>query len=118
MADRGRDKKEDAITKKASWMVPISHGYHVVERQQSFSGGLDDSDCDSVVVQREQIEEIELWFFGVFNAQVGDRVTKYLQSHLFGRKMKEVKLSPFEKLCLFNVNKGTITMNRQVSSLP
>ncbi|XP_015887861.1 putative protein phosphatase 2C-like protein 44 isoform X2 [Ziziphus jujuba] len=92
VGDIGRDKKEGAITKNASWMIPISHGYHVVERHKSFSGGLDDSDCDSVVVQREQIEEIELWFFGLFDALVGDRVTKYLQSHLFGRKMKESRI--------------------------
>nr|XP_028952434.1 putative protein phosphatase 2C-like protein 44 [Malus domestica] len=48
-----------------------------------------DSDSDFVVAQREQIEELELWFFGVFDARVGDRVTKYMQSHLFDKKPKE-----------------------------
>lgn len=69
-------------------MMPVSHGYHVVE-DQSFKGGSDASDCDSVVVQREQIEELELWFFGVFDAEVGDRITKYMQSHLFERNPNE-----------------------------
>lgn len=69
--------------------MPISHGYHVVE-DQPFRGGSDDSDCDSVVVQREQIDELELWLFGVFDARIGDGVTKYLQSHLFDRNPKQV----------------------------
>ena len=70
-------------------MMPISHGYHVVE-DQSFKGGADESDYDSVVVQREQIEELELWFFGISDAQIGHGVTKYLQSHLFDKNPKEV----------------------------
>lgn len=80
-------KREYEIAKKQSWMMPISHGYHVVE-DQSCRGGSDVSDCDSVVVQREQVDEIELWFFGVFDAQVGDSVTKFMQSHFFDRKLK------------------------------
>ncbi|KAK1592969.1 hypothetical protein Q3G72_033544 [Acer saccharum] len=84
----GRSKKAEIdITKRPSWMTPISHGYHVVE-DQSFRGGPDDSEYDSVVVQREQIEEIEMWFFGVFDARIGDGVTKYMQSHFFGRNIK------------------------------
>lgn len=78
-------------------MVPISHGYHVLE-DQSFRGGSDDSDSDSVVVQREQIEELELWFFGVFDARIGDAVTKYLQCHLFDRNPKEVCF----QICFFS----------------
>ncbi|WCJ24069.1 Protein phosphatase 2C family protein [Euphorbia peplus] len=74
-----------------SWMTPISHGYHVVE-DQSYRGGLDDSDFDSVVVQREQIDELELWFFGVFDARVRDGITKYLQSHLFDRNHKQSQI--------------------------
>lgn len=70
-------------------MMPISHGYHVVDHK-SLRGSSDDSDFDSVVVQREQIEELELWFFGVFDARIGDGITKYIQSHFFDKKPKEV----------------------------
>ncbi|XP_065861846.1 putative protein phosphatase 2C-like protein 44 [Euphorbia lathyris] len=76
---------------KPSWMTPISHGYHVVEAQ-SYRGTSDDLDTDSIVVQREQIEELELWFFGVFDARVRDGITKYLQSHLFDRNHKESQI--------------------------
>ncbi|KAG8636798.1 hypothetical protein MANES_15G042300v8 [Manihot esculenta] len=87
----GAKKRGTDAAKKHSWMVPISHGYHVLE-DQSFRGGSDDSDSDSVVVQREQIEELELWFFGVFDARIGDAVTKYLQCHLFDRNPKESQI--------------------------
>ena len=76
--------------KKPSWMMPaVSHGYHTCESYTS-PATYGDSDSDFVVAQREQIEELELWFFGVFDARVGDRVTKYMQSHLFDKKPKEV----------------------------
>lgn len=86
----GGRKKRKVKVGKASWMMPVSHGYHVVE-DQPFRNGSDESDSDSVVVQREQIEELELWFFGVFDARIGDVVTKYMQSHLFDKKPKQVK---------------------------
>ena len=70
-------------------MIPITHGYHVVE-DQSFKGGADESDSDSVVVQREQIAELELWYFGISDAQIGHGISKYLQSHLFDRNPSEV----------------------------
>ncbi|OMO95449.1 phosphatase 2C (PP2C)-like protein [Corchorus olitorius] len=85
-------KSENGIKKKPSWMMPISHGYHVMEHK-SFTGGSDESDFDSVVVQREQIDELELWFFGVFDAQIGDGVTKYIQSHFFDKKPKESQIN-------------------------
>lgn len=74
-------------------MVPVSHGYHVVEDRSFRAESKDesDSDPDSVVVQREQVGELEVWFFGVFNARVGDIVTKNMQSHLFDKKPEEVK---------------------------
>lgn len=84
------NKREGDVTKKASWMTPISHGYYVAEERQSFDGALDDCDGDSVVVQREQIEEMELWLFGVYDGRVGDKVTKFMQSHFFDRKLKQV----------------------------
>ncbi|KAA8548829.1 hypothetical protein F0562_000513 [Nyssa sinensis] len=87
--DVGNRKNESENEKRPSWMMHISHGYHVVEHQSFRSGGSNDSDSDSVVVQREQIEETELWFFGVFDPRIGDGVTKYMQSHLFDKKPKE-----------------------------
>ncbi|KAJ6719403.1 PROTEIN PHOSPHATASE 2C-LIKE PROTEIN 44-RELATED [Salix purpurea] len=86
----GQKKRTANVAEKASWMMPISHGYHVVE-DQSFKGGAAESDSDSVVVQREQIEELELWFFGISDAQIGHGVTKYLQSHLFDKNPKEIR---------------------------
>ncbi|CAL1411029.1 unnamed protein product [Linum trigynum] len=89
----GHRKKRRGIGsgKKPSWMRPISHGYHVVEDQPSRIGreAATSAPCDSVVVQREQVEEIDLWFFGVFDTQTGDRITKHLQSHLFDKLTKE-----------------------------
>ncbi|KAG2727867.1 hypothetical protein I3760_01G179500 [Carya illinoinensis] len=87
IGDGGSTKGEPQTTRKPSWMIPVSHGYYVVE-DQSYRTGSEESESDSVVVQREQIEELELWFFGVFDAQVGDGVTKYMQSHLFNRNLK------------------------------
>lgn len=90
MIGGGSKNRDGEIKKKPGWMVPISHGYHVVEEDSVRGGGSYDSDSDLVVVQREQIEEIELWFFGVFDCQIGDGVTKYMQSHFFDRNLKEV----------------------------
>lgn len=90
----GKKKREAEFGKRPSWMVPVSHGYHVVE-DRSFRGesnGESDSVPDSVVVQREQIGELEVWFFGVFNARMGDCVAKSMQSHLFDKKPKESQL--------------------------
>jgi len=84
-----RKKRTASMAKKASWMMPITHGYHVVE-DQSFKGGADESDSDSVVVQREQIAELELWYFGISDAQIGHGVSNYMQSHLFYRNPSEV----------------------------
>ncbi|XP_022760303.1 putative protein phosphatase 2C-like protein 44 isoform X2 [Durio zibethinus] len=92
IGDGGSKKRENGIKKKPSWMMPISHGYHVVEHK-SLSGSLDESDFDSIVVQREQIEELELWFFGVFDHRIGDGVTKYMQSHFFDKKPKESQIN-------------------------
>ncbi|XVE65812.1 hypothetical protein DITRI_Ditri08aG0029400 [Diplodiscus trichospermus] len=93
IGDGGSKKRENGVKKKPSWMMPISHGYHVVEHK-SFTGNSDvEANFDSVVVQREQIEELELWFFGVFDPRIGDGVTKYIQSHLFDKKLKESQIN-------------------------
>ncbi|CBI23664.3 unnamed protein product, partial [Vitis vinifera] len=52
-----------------------------------------EENSDSVVVQREQIEEMEVWFFGVSDSRIGDGITKSMQSHFFDRKPKESQIS-------------------------
>lgn len=71
-------------------MMPVSHGYHVVE-DSSYGSALRglELEPDKVVVQREQLEENELWFFGVFDARIEDGVSKYIQAHLFDKKLTE-----------------------------
>ncbi|KAM7466544.1 hypothetical protein LguiB_014106 [Lonicera macranthoides] len=87
--DGGKSKRNKENGKRPTWMTPVSHGYHVVEGRLLLAGDESsdlDTDIDSVVVQREQIEDCELWFFGVFDHRIGDGVTKYMQSHLFDKK--------------------------------
>ncbi|KAL5542286.1 hypothetical protein UlMin_009996 [Ulmus minor] len=89
----GRRKKREGS--KPSWMTPISHGYQVVEAQPFMfgSGEFDSVDSvDSVVVQREQIGKLELWFFEVSDSMIGDFITKHVQSHFFDRKPKESQI--------------------------
>ncbi|XP_010264949.1 PREDICTED: putative protein phosphatase 2C-like protein 44 [Nelumbo nucifera] len=76
-------------SKRASWMNPVSHGIHVINDDRSEKLGSDNSGLDRVVVRREQVNNLEVWVFGVFDAEVGDGVTKYLQSQLFDKKLKE-----------------------------
>lgn len=103
MGDSRSKKRRSLTTQKPSWMVPISHGYHVIE-DRSFGGacdcGFEEENSDSVVVQREQIEEMEVWFFGVSDSRIGDGITKFMQSHFFDRKPKEVRLI-LEEFCNF-----------------
>ncbi|XP_058770753.1 putative protein phosphatase 2C-like protein 44 isoform X2 [Vicia villosa] len=76
---------------KPSWMTPITHGYQVVEHHMIIDGS-DYSDFDSIVVQREQMDQTELWYFGIFDPLVGDKVTKYMQSHFFSKKLQEAQI--------------------------
>lgn len=75
-------------------MMPITHGYYVAE--ESRDGARPQTpqsnkvECDKVVVQREQVEEQEWWFCGVFDTRIGGGVTKYLQAHLFDNNLNEV----------------------------
>lgn len=92
MRNTGKKRRPSAAVSKASWMAPVNHGYHVVADQMKSSIWEEESDYDSVVVQREQIEGIELWFFGVFDPQIGDKVLKFMQTHFFDKKFKEVNL--------------------------
>ncbi|XP_030534001.1 putative protein phosphatase 2C-like protein 44 [Rhodamnia argentea] len=78
-------KRKFQVGRKPAWMMQLSHGHFVHEKK-------DGSDSDSVVIQREQIQGLELWLFGVFDAQIGDRVAKYLQSHLFDKKPNESQI--------------------------
>ncbi|KAK4586047.1 hypothetical protein RGQ29_023292 [Quercus rubra] len=84
IGDGKRKKKGIEFTRRPSWMMPVSHGYYVVE-DQSFRGGSDDFECSSVVVQREPVGDIECWFFGVSDNQIADGIHKYIQSHLFSK---------------------------------
>lgn len=77
------------MAKKPSWMMPMTYGYHVVEHNMSRDDS-DNSDFDSVVAQREEMNQTELWYFGIFDALIGDRVSKYMQSHFFDKKLQEV----------------------------
>ncbi|KAI3469787.1 hypothetical protein Pfo_026450 [Paulownia fortunei] len=73
-------------------MMHVSHGYHVVELDKPGRSGSIVKEFDSVVVQREQIKECELWFFGVFDDGIGEGVTKYMQSHFFNKMPKESRM--------------------------
>ncbi|KAJ8434842.1 hypothetical protein Cgig2_022121 [Carnegiea gigantea] len=87
-ADNGVDEREViGKVKKPSWMMPISHGYHVVDGQswREESNGLEHP--DNVVVQREEMANLELWFYGISDARVGDEIAKYMQSHFFDKKL-------------------------------
>ncbi|XP_028785572.1 putative protein phosphatase 2C-like protein 44 [Neltuma alba] len=92
----GGRRRRRTTKKKPSWMNPaVSHGYQVIDR--GIIGGYcsDEHENDSsVVVQREQqTENTELWYFGIFDALIGDGVTKYMQSHLFQKQLKESHIS-------------------------
>ncbi|KAH1227066.1 putative protein phosphatase 2C-like protein 44 [Glycine max] len=97
---------------KPSWMIPISHGHHVVEHHV-IKGGSDDSNFDSVVIQREQMDHTELWYFGIFDTVVGDEVTKYMQSHFFGKKLKECHMRRKTKETLKRAYLGVKTKIRE-----
>ncbi|CAN0904727.1 Putative protein phosphatase 2C-like protein 44 [Linum grandiflorum] len=90
-----RRRKKTREIGSPSWLRPISHGYHVVEDQpfrNTWEASPAVSDSDSVLVQRERVQEIDLWYFGLSDAQIGDRITKYLQFHLFDRHQKESQM--------------------------
>ncbi|KAF1896334.1 hypothetical protein Lal_00043284 [Lupinus albus] len=84
----GGRKRNHGNAKKPSWMMPITHGFHVAEHNV-INDDSDDSDFDSVVIQREQMDQTELWYFGIFDALIGDKVTKFMHSHFFDKKLKE-----------------------------
>ncbi|XP_027364395.1 putative protein phosphatase 2C-like protein 44 [Abrus precatorius] len=105
-------KRNQWSANKPSWMIPITHGHHVVE-QHVIKGGSDDSDFDSVVIQREQMDHTELWYFGIFDALIGDGVTKYMQSHFFGKKLKECHMRRKTKETLKKAYLGVRTKIRE-----
>lgn len=63
----------------------VSHGCHAVER-----GGIGDDGC--VHAQREQVEDLELWLFGVCDDQMSSGIAKHLQSHLFDNNLSEYEI--------------------------
>ncbi|KAG4997761.1 hypothetical protein JHK84_028782 [Glycine max] len=71
LGHEGRKRKYKQA-KKPSWMRPMTYGYQVVESNMARDGS-DDSDFDSVVAQREEMDQTELWYFGIFDALIGDK---------------------------------------------
>ncbi|THG14321.1 hypothetical protein TEA_015989 [Camellia sinensis var. sinensis] len=59
----GNGKRETEFRKRPSWMVPGSHGYHVVDDHCEFNGEPNLNSNSDSVVQKEQIEDLELWYF-------------------------------------------------------
>lgn len=74
-----------------TWIAPVNHGYHMVADLSYSRNWEEESEHDSVVVQREQMDGIELCFFGVFDTQIGDKVIKFMQTHFFDKNFKQVK---------------------------
>lgn len=79
----GNDEKG----KRFSWMTPVSHGYYAVEGRSPAAEG-----DDEVVVQREQVEDNEWWFYGVLHARIGAGVTEYLQDNLFNHNLNQSQM--------------------------
>ncbi|XP_011091332.1 putative protein phosphatase 2C-like protein 44 [Sesamum indicum] len=94
-----RTTRETKNGKRVSWMTHVSYGYHVAELDEPCTNSSSVRDFDSsVLVQREQMEECELWFFGVFDDGIGEGITKYLQSHFFDKTMpKELRMGKKSK---------------------
>ncbi|KAK2453885.1 protein-serine/threonine phosphatase [Trifolium repens] len=107
-------RRNHVSASKPSWMMPISHGHHVVEHDM-IKDDSDDSEFDSVVIQREQIGETELWYFGIFDALIGDCVTKYLQSNYFEKNLKESQLRRKAKETLKRAYLGAKTKVREAN---
>ncbi|XP_059448711.1 putative protein phosphatase 2C-like protein 44 [Corylus avellana] len=89
IGDGGSKKRWQKIP-MPPWLA-LLHGYHVLE-DQPFVSGSAEPEPDSVVVHTQKIEELQLWFFGVSEGQVGDEVTKYVRSHLLDRNPKESQI--------------------------
>ncbi|KAK7391720.1 hypothetical protein VNO78_20139 [Psophocarpus tetragonolobus] len=87
----GDSKRKHEQAKKPSWMMPVTYGSHVVKHNINIDDP-DQSDFDSVVAQREQIDHTELWYFGIFDALIGDNVVRYMQSHFFDKKLHETHI--------------------------
>ncbi|XP_057249221.1 putative protein phosphatase 2C-like protein 44 [Beta vulgaris subsp. vulgaris] len=86
---RDDDDYDDDVKKKPSWMMPISHGHHIVDGRSWRGEDSELEQTDSVVVQREEMGNLELWFYGISDATIGDGISSYMQSNLFGKKFKE-----------------------------
>lgn len=64
--------------------MPVSHGYRLVENRPFCA------EPDMIVAARELIQENELWLFGIFDARIGDGVSKYIEAHLIDEKQNKV----------------------------
>ncbi|KAF9610153.1 hypothetical protein IFM89_020285 [Coptis chinensis] len=107
-----KDGHDKGVIRKQSWMTPISYGIQVVENRYFFSG-LDESEPDFTIAQREQIKDTEVWLFGVFDPQIGDRITKYLQTNLFDKEFKQTRIKRRTKETIKKANMWIRTKLRE-----
>ncbi|KAL5139104.1 putative protein phosphatase 2C-like protein 44 [Glycine soja] len=115
LGHEGRKRKYKQA-KKPSWMRPMTYGYQVVESNMARDGS-DDSDFDSVVAQREEMDQTELWYFGIFDALIGDKVTKYMQSYFFDKMLQETHIRRKSKEALKRAYLGVRAMIREQHKL-
>ncbi|KAL8171415.1 hypothetical protein V2J09_023219 [Rumex salicifolius] len=88
------DGKHNSIWKKPAWITQMSHGHHVVEYHQLgfYVEGSVALDLDTILVQREQISNLDIWLFGVCdNGVISGGISGYLESHLFDKEPKEAR---------------------------
>ncbi|GAB4850883.1 hypothetical protein Ancab_030184 [Ancistrocladus abbreviatus] len=93
IGEAGGSRKVSGGAQEPLWMTSISHGYHVVEGRTFRIDQSSRGETDIVVVQREQIGNLELWFYGVSDAKIGKQITRYMQSHFFDRKPNEYQIT-------------------------
>ncbi|KAF6175591.1 hypothetical protein GIB67_002603, partial [Kingdonia uniflora] len=103
MGKGGRTTTGD-FTRKGSWAsTSIKHGSEVVAVQSFICGESDhEAESDLVVAEIEQIHDIEVMFFGIFDAQMGDGVFKYLQSNLFNEGLNKSQVKRRNKATMKN----------------
>ncbi|XP_023547775.1 putative protein phosphatase 2C-like protein 44 [Cucurbita pepo subsp. pepo] len=87
--NRRSKRRPAAAVCNRTWIAPVNHGYHMVADLSYSRNWEEESEHDSVVVQREQMDGIELCFFGVFDTQIGDKVIKFMQTHFFDKNFKQ-----------------------------
>ncbi|GAB4843107.1 hypothetical protein Ancab_013083 [Ancistrocladus abbreviatus] len=72
--EAGASQKASEAAKKPSWMTSTSHGHHVLQGQTFRIDQSNRLEADNVVIHREQIGHLELWFYGVSDVEIGNWV--------------------------------------------